>query len=255
MKIYSKQPEVKSIGKNLIITDSNQVKNNNMFLRINPEKTTLFDKLQSEVGMSLIKTSGNSLTFRTNEALKCGELGQNHLDLNLRYNQFKDQVTTDLGLFRLVCLNGMTNFESMGSITYNKVMKNKIDVDDLIRRIIPKVNKVEKRLDKYQSIELSNELKQEFRQDFINRMSMDSTLGYLAQYDKMSVRDMRNFIKLIPEVDLLEVNRVEDSGNNLWLTYNTVQENVLKLKRNLTGNNGSIVENKILLDTLHNFVN
>ena len=246
MKLYQNSP--RKIGQNLVISNTDMVKNNSMFLAI-PPKSTLYEKLGEEMGMYLIKTGNNKMIFRSEDSINCGEHGQNHLDLQLNYS--KKNVDFDLGLFRLVCANGLEAFDSMGNVKFNNVLQNKIDPSILINKLQYKIPLIENRIDNIQKIEINEDLKQDLIYNFIEKMKEDSSLYYLKNRDHMKNQDINNMLKLLSNTDLNKVNRIEDSGNNLWTSYNTIQENTVKIVKLFKPT--TMLENKLLLDTIKPF--
>lgn len=115
------------------------------------------------------------------------------------------------GLFRLVCLNGL--MVSMGGIASLSVPHRGNVVDEVVTgalrmsehfgRIAARVAQMESRL-----------LDQDEREHFANqaldlRFDMERALG-------------------IGSLQMLEARRQEDTGTDLWSTYNVIQENLLR---------------------------
>lgn len=245
MQIYSSNPY--SIGKNRVIDNTELISKHRMFLAISP-KTNFYSTLSNEMGMFLVKVNDNKLTFRSQESMKCGEFGQNHLDLNLYWDSKKDRVDADLGLFRLVCSNGLERFEKMTGVRFDNVMANKINPLILTESLNLKIPTITNRINKIQSVEIDSSIKDEIVNDFLVGLNSDSTRSYLKNKDHMKFGDINTMIRLISETDLLNPNRVEDYGNNLWTTYNTVQENAIKVVKSFKPS--TMIENKLLLDVI-----
>lgn len=245
MKIYNSAPN--NIGRNLVITNTEQVRNRDMFFSV-PPATDIYKKLADEMGMFLIKVGANRLVFRSEEALKCGEFGQNHLDLNFNYDPSNHRADFDLGLYRLICANGLEEFETMGGLRFNDILRNKIDVNMLINALHPKIEKIEHRLDDIQEVEIIEDEKEYIVNNLITQLMNPQSIRYLSSKDNMKQSDIKNMLNMLTNSDLLKPNRSEDAGNNLWNVFNTVQENTMNIVNKFKSN--TKLENKILLDTI-----
>lgn len=243
MKIYNNCPI--KINDNFIIKDTEMIKNHSMFSKI-PVRSSIYQKLGDEMGMWLIKSGNDKMVFRSENTLNCGEMGTNHLDLYLNY--YKNNVNFDLGLFRLICSNGLEQFESLQGIKFKNVMQNKINPDLLINKLQLALPKIENKINKIQGFEIDELTKNQLIHNFIQNMKEDSNLGYLRKHDNMKDQDINNMLRLLSSNDLSKPNRVEDYGSNLWTVYNTIQENTTKIVKQFKHN--TMLENKVLLDVL-----
>lgn len=243
MQLYQNNP--RKIGNNLVISNTEMVRNSSMFLTI-PPKSDLYKKLGNEFGMFLIKTGDKKMVFRSEKPINCGEYGQNHLDLNINFPG--KNINFDLGLFRLICCNGLECFEKLNGVQFNNVLKNKINTDSLINRFSPKMQQIEDKVNKIQKIELNEDEKYYISNGFIKRMNDEDSFKYLTNHDKMKQKDINHMLNLLSNNELTKPNRLEDYGTNLWTTYNTVQENAIKIVKNFKNN--TLLENKLLLDII-----
>lgn len=114
-------------------------------------------------------------------------------------------------LFRMVCSNGMvvadTTFEKV-AIRHQNFEQS--DVIDASYRVIEQVPQIAAAVEGYKSLELTEE----------------QQLAFASAAIKLKWADTGK--EPIIAQDLLQTRRYADNGKNLWHTYNTVQENLLK---------------------------
>lgn len=122
----------------------------------------------------------------------------------------------ELGLFRCACLNGlMVSFGNWGKYKIRHVASTISDVLEAAKSVVSLFPMIETRVSKMQSIGLTYDQ----RRDFVNKAI---TLRW------------KDTSKLpFDPINLLQSNRVEDNGSDLWTVYNVVQEHLLKGNKNV----------------------
>lgn len=115
----------------------------------------------------------------------------------------------EMGLFRLVCSNGLTVADS----SFSQISQKHINVDfEYIQEITIKAAKefksLSKRIEEYKMIQLTEVEKNKF-----------AYVARNAHWGEKSIVD--------PKL-LLNTRRVEDEKNDIWSVFNTIQENVIK---------------------------
>lgn len=129
----------------------------------------------------------------------------------------------DLGVFRLVCLNGMV--AKAGDLGNIRVKHGKNIVENILEGSVQLANQVPQisaSVENLQSTLISNVESQMFARAALN-------LRYGEQWQSLS--------PISPE-SLLQARRTEDKEPTLWKTFNRVQENLMKgglLGRSSTG--------------------
>lgn len=117
------------------------------------------------------------------------------------------------GIFRLICSNGCVvqshDFGSYAARHSGNIMDNVIDAT---YRIIEDVPKIESRVAEYQSLTLNPDQRKSY---------VEQAIG--LRWDK----DEEGNYPIDP-MQLLSLRRRQDAGDSLWLTYQTVQENLIK---------------------------
>jgi hypothetical protein len=116
----------------------------------------------------------------------------------------------ELGLFRLVCSNGMV--VSAGAFESFRVRHVGATIDSVLEatyRIIDQFPQVESTVQRFQSIQLTDPQREAMAQ---------LAMGLRWDADKVPFESAR----------LLATRRTEDQGKDLWSTYNVIQENLLK---------------------------
>lgn len=125
----------------------------------------------------------------------------------------KNSFRFSAGLFRLVCSNGlMVSDETFQSI---KIIHKKYtieQVEDVIFDYIRNLPNIISQIENFKKIRLSYENKIEFIEEILYK--------YYEKYCKVKS-------KIDPNVFLI-VRREEDNNNDLWTTFNVVQENWMK---------------------------
>jgi len=114
------------------------------------------------------------------------------------------------GLFRFVCVNGLVVSDSMFSkISIKHVGFDENKVIDATYRIVDDIPKIDNCMQTYKSIDLSP-----------YEQLMFAKRASLLRWEEGKAPVTPGF--------LLETHRGEDKPNNLWSTYNVVQENIIK---------------------------
>jgi len=129
----------------------------------------------------------------------------------------------NLGLYRQVCSNGLIRFDQQGEqSTIKHTEINYMNLGNLTSLIESKTDKVLKQFGLLKQRELTVEEAREF--------------AYKAaklKYEENKITD-----RLV--TDLLSINRDEDAGNDLWSTFNRVQEtlteNIFSMKQDIAIN-------------------
>jgi len=114
-------------------------------------------------------------------------------------------------LFRMICSNGMVVADS----TFEKVAIRhqgfeQSDVIDASYRVIEQVPMIAEKVEGYKSLELTRPQQLAFAQAALKLKWADTGKEPIVAHD------------------LLQTRRYKDEGTNLWHTYNTVQENLIK---------------------------
>ncbi len=117
------------------------------------------------------------------------------------------------GIFRLVCLNGMVvKSHDFGSYT-TRHQGNVLDgVLEATYKILEDVPLLEDRVAEYQALTLTPDQQKTYTEAAIGLRWDKDSLGHFP----------------CDPSQLLRVRRMEDRGDSLWLTYQRVQENLIK---------------------------
>jgi hypothetical protein len=116
------------------------------------------------------------------------------------------------GLFRLVCLNGMTVAEAMIGRLHVRHSGNIGDVVGGALDIVESFPRILARVEDFRSVELTERQRNAFAE-----------AALVARYGEEAPP--------VQPYQLLRANRWEDQGNDLWTTFNRVQENLTKGSR------------------------
>jgi len=115
------------------------------------------------------------------------------------------------GVFRLICSNGMV----VASETYGKVsLPHRGDLQgkviDASYKVIDNANKALIGVQEWSKIDLDRSAQLDF-----------AAAALMARYDDLKASPVQPH-------EILKVNRAEDQGNDLWTTFNVVQENLIR---------------------------
>lgn len=122
----------------------------------------------------------------------------------------RTKAVFDLGLYRFYCLNGLVLGDSIETIALRHMGISNQDIKGVIEQMKVLFNSRVK--------DLVLNLKE-------TQMSQADQLEYAEMALRERVRNNANFKSGNHEI-LLTTHRVEDHGNNAWVVYNRVQENL-----------------------------
>ena len=126
-------------------------------------------------------------------------------------------MSLDMGVYRLVCSNGLITFNRHGEET--KIKHVEVDYNRL-PQILDLINrKKETVLDSFNMLKNKN-------------LTAEETRQFAIQSARLVTRDVTS--QRVEE--LLRVNRMEDEGMNLWNVFNRVQENLTGNMRDMHNN-------------------
>ena len=126
-------------------------------------------------------------------------------------------LNISLGMFRLVCSNGLMAFRDFSTTNIKHV---NVDYNQISNKIDTLTNKSDLILNQFESLRMKN----------LDENEMDRLAFEAARLinPKPSISDIQN---------LLKSNRFEDEGNNLYHVFNRVQENLTRNISNMGVNN------------------
>lgn len=139
------------------------------------------------------------------------QVGDSHMEI-LIMNSHNGASRLDIraGIFRLVCTNGMiVSTMVIGNFSHQHTGFSMEDAHNLIVDYLSRTNKVQESMDKFRTITLDKNEQEEYAYK----------AGFIRWGDKISKANA-------PE--LLLSRRPDDKGDDLWHTFNRVQENVTK---------------------------
>ncbi len=116
---------------------------------------------------------------------------------------------TEMGLFRLACLNGLVVADStLSSISKKHINITFEEIEKICKEAIAQFEILGNKIDDYKIINLTEVEKNTFALEARN-----------AYWGKESIIDPKA---------LLNTRRTEDEGDNLWTVFNAIQENITK---------------------------
>lgn len=122
------------------------------------------------------------------------------------------KYSISLGIYRLVCTNGLTVGQSIFSRTIKHIGSNfYTDVNAAMRLAEESVIKLQNAVERIKAIQLTD--------------------AELALYAKEVFQERLHDVKNLVKIDLarsLQVERPEDTGNGLWEVMNVIQEKLLR---------------------------
>lgn len=138
-------------------------------------------------------------------------LTSKHTDLKLQLvitnsHDGLSAFTIKLGIYRLVCANGLmvgTTFESISLRHTGTIIEQ---VDQAVERMVAQVNKLDTTITAMKNKQLTLDQAREFTARAIALRYPDKTLNDVS----------------------IETHRVEDEGNNVFVLYNRIQENLVR---------------------------
>jgi hypothetical protein len=115
------------------------------------------------------------------------------------------------GIIRFICSNGLIAGSNIQQVRFTHVMGNNVvdDLDAQIGKVIEHTTKAAMNLDRWGKIKLRPELQTSFAEEALQ-----------ARYG--------SYEPPVAAADVLVARRKEDKGNDLWNTFNRVQENIIK---------------------------
>jgi hypothetical protein len=119
------------------------------------------------------------------------------------------------GVYRFVCANGLvTGSNLVQPISVKHVGYKSEDAIEASYRVIDAVPRISQSVEEMQSIELNEDEKRHF-----------ARAALIAKVGELPEEEMR---KEVNPIALLHTRRLEDQKNDLWSTFNAVQENLIK---------------------------
>ena len=121
----------------------------------------------------------------------------------------KSPLTMDLGFYRQICSNGAIMFDKHGESTQIKHTEiNFNNLQSFINNINNKSDKVLERFGIYQN----------------KHMTVEQAIEFASKAARLKHRPEDITPRMVE--NLLQVNRMEDEGDNLWSVFNRVQESL-----------------------------
>lgn len=238
-----------------VFADSHHPNRSNRYSFV-PSKNLLHSFNNLGWQLSHAKQQGKDMYARHIIRLENPNLGY----LNLKNDQVKPHIILDnshngastcqihMGLFRLVCTNGLV-VSVPGMFSSIKMKHMGIDdskLKELLNVTIEHYNIIGSHIGSMSQIELSNDEKEEFAiKAYANREGK-------RLYDEDGNLLMKKLLAEVNPIELLEPLRDEDKSNDLWTTYNVIQEHLVKGIFNKTNNNGKVIKAKSLTNAVRN---
>jgi hypothetical protein len=138
-----------------------------------------------------------------------------------------------MGLFRLICTNGLVA-SIPGLASHIQMRHMGINLEELklvSSEFIEHFNDSSKRIKKMMEIDLTQKQKELFAKSAI---AWRDPIRYIKN-------DEIDFKKVMESVDVKEILtplRKDDNGNNIWVTFNVIQERLMKAQFTLTSDSG-----------------
>ena len=135
----------------------------------------------------------------------------------------------DIGVFRLVCSNGLVvKSEDYGSIIIRHMGYTTEDVINAVNVMIVRAPQIMNSIEVMRSIKLTDEQMMEF-----------ALKSACIRFDTKE-EEVEQLKKHLDITQLLGITRPEDSGEDLWTVYNRVQEKVINGDFNYTNDKGKV---------------
>jgi hypothetical protein len=157
-----------------------------------------------------------------------------------------------LGIYRLVCTNGMVSGNTEDEIRYTHRKANLSLINDGVMRLVNRASELTDKIAQMTSRELTLPEQASFVEEAIK-------LRYRALEDDSSLKDVHKWNNRRNAVN--EIRRHEDSGSNLWLTFNRIQENLTQGShrgsgiRRITSPSADLNVNRSLWNLAESFLN
>jgi hypothetical protein len=121
-------------------------------------------------------------------------------------------LSIDAGIFRLVCSNGLIiKTTDFGSLKERHTKYNQEEVRGIVSQKITEMEVAVNKINRWNMVEMTDKQRFQFAAEALALRLADDRKP--EQYEL---------------IDLLQPRRKEDQGKTLWLTYNTVQEGLIK---------------------------
>jgi hypothetical protein len=238
--IYS--PElIKSLAPAIFATSPSQKMSNKYTFVPTEQVLEFFEREGWEI--SSVRQTGNGnhslheIKFRNGQLPKVGDTLVEAIIKNSHNGT--SAFTMGAGLHRLVCSNGLTVPTAVSEnfrMRHNQFQLD--DVKELAEQFSKKLPVIEQSVGRMMSRE----------------MTFDEKIDFVRKSSKIRFNDDRKFTDL-EIIDILEPNRSEDEGDDLWRVFNVVQEKYIRGGVRVSNNKGKtpkmrkidsiIVQNKI----------
>jgi len=202
------------------------------------------------------KQSGKSIYSRHILRLSNSSIGF----INIGEDKIQPQIILDnshngsslcqihMGLFRLVCTNGLV--VAMPGM-YNSLKVKHIGVDsEEIKRLLIETSEQHKiignRIDEMTKVVLN----QDEKEDFAIRAYAEREYFRLIKPD--GTIDINTLVKEVNPKDLIEPLRKEDEKDDLWTTFNIVQEHLVKGQYSKRSLNGRVSHPRPIINAVRN---
>jgi hypothetical protein len=131
-------------------------------------------------------------------------------------NDGSSSVRLFAGIYRMVCSNGIVAGEGFESRTYHN--KRLLTFEDNLRHVVSTLPTMMARVEKMKQVRLDH--------DQVYDMAVKAVA---TRWDSFMNDDKRGAFATASTVnDVLRQQRLEDVGNDAWLVFNKVQENVIR---------------------------
>lgn len=162
------------------------------------------------------------LRFRAENFVKPKTVGESHVELILQNaNDGTSAYKLSLGVFRLVCLNGMVAGSSYDSINVRHTGRDVLgDVIDGTYRVLEDAPRIVEQVEAWQAVPVSRE----------ENMLLAQT-AHMLRYPEAHLPEDHEGYKAAPVAAerLLTARRWDDQQRtNLWTAFNVIQENVIR---------------------------
>lgn len=241
-------PVPDSIGGNRIINDLSILPRTDMFVRI-PPRSFVFDEMARK-DFYLVKVGRNNLQFRNTNIIP-NDSGHSYPTITAFYNLKKDKLELNNGIYRQICTNGAYGFD--GKTTqqvFGDLLHNKLNQQLYVDALGNIVNHINGTVVRYANTIIDKADSKHLLDQVIKNMSKDSSLAHYKKFKRMDKQQVHSMIELINNPNILKSNRVLDSDNTAWLTFNTIQENITNTIAPILGERTLIWENKLMTKSL-----
>jgi len=135
----------------------------------------------------------------------------------------------EAGIFRLVCSNGLViKTQDFGSMKERHIKYTQAEIKDIVSHKIVDMEKAVNKINTWNMIEMTDKQRFQFATEALALRLSDDRLP--EQYEIL---------------DLLQPRRKEDTGKSLWLTYNVIQEGMVKGGFSLNNREARAIKNPI----------